>query len=502
MSLFSNLLSRMGYTKARAKPQYPDWALGQAEAERWMLGDGSIYDAQIGLYSKVTWINSGIEIYSALCAATALNVFQASGQDEKDIPNHPFEMLLDNPNPLMSRFEFMQGTFAFLRLVGSAYWWLNLGTDKTPVESWLMLPNCMTPIPDGKLFLSHYEYTPGNGVTYQIPVEQVCHFKTFNPQSLFLGMGKAEPLYVTAESDTNMVKYNANLFGKNNAKPEGALAFKDAINDSDFDRLKKDLKQQWGGVNRSGPLLLRNVGDGVNWLPMVATQQEMQFLESRNMSREEIWAVIAPGLASMLSVNATEANAKTGKATLTDLAMWPAMVSVAQRITKTILPLYGVNLRAKFEDIRITDRALQIQENDQYARFHTIGEVRVDKFKSELLGDERDNLLVTQVQPPAPVAALAPVDNPASIPVTNWPVASTQPTQSDQGTNSLQSDLSRWQVKAIKRLRERKSAACEFASDAVPASLNGTIAGGLEAAKSADDVKRIFANAMTWRGYP
>jgi hypothetical protein len=164
--------------------------------------------------------------------------------------------------------------------------------------------------------------------------------------------------------------------------------------------------------------------------------------------------------------------------------------------------LYGVNLRAKFEDIRITDRALQIQENDQYARFHTVGEVRVDKFKSELLGDERDNLLVTQVQPPVPVAAPAPVDNPASIPVTNWPVASTQPTQSDQGTNSLQSDLSRWQTKAIKRLRERKSAACEFASDTVPASLNGTIAGGLEAAKSTDDVKRIFANAMTWRGYP
>jgi HK97 family phage portal protein len=404
MSIIQDLFSvkKLRTRPARVKAQqssYPGWALGQAEGERWNLADGSQHDAQIGLYRRVTWVNSGLEIYSALCAATALNVMKVNGQDEKDIPNHPFEMLLDNPNELQSRFEFMQATFAFLRLVGNCYWWINPMTTGEPAEIWVMLPNCMTPIPDGNLFLSGYEYKPGNGQTYTIPVEQVVHFKSFNPSSLFVGLGKGEPLYTTAETDTQMVRYNANLFGKNNAKIEGALAFKDFVANPEWDKLKLEVKTQWGGTNRNGPLLLRGAGTGVNWIAMASTQQEMQFLESRNMSREEIWAVLAPGLASMLSVNATEANAKTGKQTLTDLAMWPAMVSVAQRITKSILPLYGPNLRAEFEDIRITDRALAIQEIDQYAKFHTLGEVRKDKFKSPLLGDERDKLLVAQVKP-------------------------------------------------------------------------------------------------------
>ena len=233
---------------------------------------------------------------------------------------------------------------------------------------------------------------------------------------------------MTAETDTNMVKYNANYFGKDNAKVPGMLAYSDSIAQPIWDQMKKDLRAQWGGVNRSGPLFAQNVGKGVNWLAMGATQDEMQFLQSRQLSREEMFASIAPGLASILAINATEANAKTGKATLTDLAMWPSMVAIAQRITKSVLPLYGVNLRAKFEDIRVTDRALAIQEIDQYARFFTMADVRKDKFNKPPFGDERDNLLVSQVQPPAPVApAPAPVtmdaNPPASIPVSNWPVA-------------------------------------------------------------------------------
>ena len=38
----------------------------------------------------------------------------------------------------------------------------------------------------------------------------------------------------------------------------------------------------------------------------------MQFLEERNFTKEEIFGKLAPGLASVLAVNATEANALAG----------------------------------------------------------------------------------------------------------------------------------------------------------------------------------------------
>lgn len=308
-------------------------------------------------------------------------------------------------------------------------------------------------------------------------------------------MGKGQPLYITAETDTNMVKYNSNYFGKDNAKVPGMLAYSDSIAPNIWSDMKKDIRAQWGGVNRSGPLFAQNVGKGVNWLAMGATQDEMQFLQSRQLSREEMFASIAPGLASILAINATEANAKTGKATLTDLAMWPSMVAVAQRITKSVLPLYGDNLRAKFEDIRITDRALALQETDQYARFHTVGEVRKDKYQDDPLGDERDNLLVSQVTAPAPAAPATDANPPASIPVSNWPVANPAipATQSEHGTNSLQSDLSRWQTKALKRLKERGAAACPFESEVIPTLENERITEALKDTKTPEQVKAVFA---------
>ena len=92
---------------------------------------------------------------------------------------------------------------------------------------------------------------------------------------------------------------------------------------------------------------------------------------------------------------------------------------------------------------------------------------------------------------------LTPTDAnpPASIPVSNWPVANpaTPATQSEHGTNSLQSDLSRWQTKALKRLKERGAAVCPFESEVIPSLENERIAEALKDAKTPEHVKAVFA---------
>ncbi len=91
---------------------------------------------------------------------------------------------------------------------------------------------------------------------------------------------------------------------------------------------------------------------------------------------------------------------------------------------------------------------------------------------------------------------IAPEPEPVIVP----PANDTPP--DEQQTEDIQKDLRKWRIKAIKLLKDGKSAAVQFESNTIPDSLVGSILGALEGAKTQIDINRIFHNAMTWKGYP
>jgi HK97 family phage portal protein len=455
-----------------------------AQGASWDWGQTFGYDEAAMMYQRLSWVNTAITIFAQTAAITPLNVLRMAGDQTEDIKNHPFEKLLLRPNPNQSRFEFLEATFAFYRM-GDAYWWINQPDGfAAPAEIWVLPPHSIRPVDSGNLMIDGYIYTSQTGAEWPIPANQVVHFKSFNPFNQFLGSQRMESIAMAAKGDLAQQRWNLNLFARDNAKLPGGLAFADMVNETDWRALKSEIAANWGGSNRSGPVMLRGVGSGgVQWISMAMSQQEMEFIASRTFTREEIYSVLAPGSASILSVNATEANAKTGKQTLIDLAVWPSMVSVAQKITNDLLPLYGPDLIAEFDDIRITDKAMQIAEEQAYSRTHTVAETREKFYGDKPLGDQRDSLFPGQVVPePAPAQNQDAPDTPAG--------------------DDLLAALETWKAKAIKRLKASGSAGCEFTHDSIPASLEGAIAGALDAATTPEAVKAIFANAAQWRGYP
>jgi phage portal protein BeeE len=96
-------------------------------------------------------------------------------------------------------------------------------------------------------------------------------------------------------------------------------------------------------------MMMRAVGKGgVSWIQMGVSQKDMEFLQGRTFNKEEIFAALAPGLSSMLAVNATEANSKAGKATFNEMTIWPMHQAVAEKFTADILPAYGETLVGEF----------------------------------------------------------------------------------------------------------------------------------------------------------
>lgn len=487
----SKLLQEIESLKANL-PQYERWQLETAGAEKFNLPDPSVYGNQADLYRKLSWVLLAVDLTAAAGALTPFEVKRIlSGKEPKDIPNHEFELLLSRPNELDSRYEFLYATIAFFKLTGNAYWWLNKKDEySVPDEMWFIPSQMIIPVPDEHMYLKGYMYYPGNGREIFLEPHQIVHFKRFNPFSRFIGLSAIEAVAMVANGDLGMQEWNTRLFKENNARLPGVLTFEQMIADPQWAKIKDDTRE---AAKKRELLMLRGVGQGgVQWLQNSISQREMEFLEGRRANKEEIMTTIAPGSYTMLSENATQANSVVGRASFNELSVYPMHVMMSEKITNSILPLYGGRpLIGMFEDIRVTDKDLELREQDAFERTHTLKEIREEWYGDDPLGDERDDLLPSQITQtsgqPEPEPPANPVNNvQPETPMQEQP--DTQPNEAD-AQEPMKADLARWQRKAMKRIGQ----IVPFDSDVIPYPVRERIEKGLPACKTELDVRGLFS---------
>src|SRR3990172_11907285 len=266
---------------------------------------------------------------------------------------------------------------------------------------WIVRWQMIVPIPDGRSYISGYKFTPPGYVSENIDPWKIVHLKTSNPMNPFIGLSAIQSLALDAYGDLAQQKWNLSLFDKNAGKFPGILAFKQMIADPEWKKMIAQRDTEWGGTTRAQLMMLRGVGDNVQWLPSAISQKEMEFLASRNFTKEEIYGKLAPGLASILAINATEANAIAGKSTLIEFGVWPTLTQFSQKFNVELLPLYGDGLRGEFEDMRQANRILDLQEQAEYEKTHTVNEVRAAYYNEGPLELDADVLSTMPEKPPS-----------------------------------------------------------------------------------------------------
>lgn len=484
------------YVQAHKKTDYPDWYLAYTRSMGYEFPDYSKLDKQLGLYKKLSSLNTAVSVISTIGAPVKQQVKERQGEEKKNIPNHPLEVRLEFPNPINSGYAFMRNTLRYL-VMGRAYWWLNAtAPNAEPSELWLIPSNKIGPIGDGNLGIKHYLYDPGDGRLLEIPPEQIIMFGEDDLLSPLKSFSKIETIAGIAEGDLNMQSYNAKLF-KGNGRLPGVMAFADNIQDDEWEDIKEQVDRNAANQNI---LLLRNVGSGqMKWEQGGTSPKELEFVEGRIHNRNEIWNTFAQGLVSMLSENATEANARSGKATLIDLVVYPLLQYIGSEITSHLLPRYGEGLICEPEDIRVTDRILEIQEIAEYSKTHTVDEVRKRYWNDKPIENEEvGGLLVAAAQTAG--KAEPEEDTPGDgLPTeTANPLTDIQ-TQKEQAAQKAQVkdprpamlELDKWERKAVKNLGKP----FDFECYNVPLRMAEAIKADLALCANAEAVKTIFNRA-------
>jgi HK97 family phage portal protein len=465
MSIVSDILARWGYIKA--KPPAPEMLLASADYARWQTLDLGITEAQSELYQRLSWVAIAVNFLSNAVSSQPFNVKRMEGEQTVDVPNHPFETLLRRPNPMQSRFEFIEATAAYRTLTGNAYWYLNTprGDNQPPIELWVIPSHRIKPIPDGRQYIRCYEYDTGAN-RIEVPVSQIVHFKRFHPLNPYIGLSPIESIAITAEADLAMQRWNANFFSRDNAKIPGALAYSDMIDESTWQRMRDDIRRNWGGTARSGPLMLRGVGTSVNWISMALSQKDMEFLDGRQASKEEIFQMfgVPPGL---IDKNATEANAMAAKASFAEYTLWPLLCALSETITNTVLTRYGDDLVGEFGDPRKSDRLVDLQEQQEYAKTHTLNEIRAEYYGDDPLRDARGDMLPAEIAP----GVVSQSSNPMTEPTQPTPATETTAEREPVFDTAMMADLQRWRQKS----RRRAMLAAPFSSENIPQAVSEAV---------------------------
>ncbi len=493
-------------------------------------------EAQARLYQQSPWVYIAVSRIAEAAALVPLRVhprlansspslYTERGLGGEVASPHPLESLLDAPNPYMSRFELMEQTLGMLELTGDAYWFLGGDGSGAPTEIWPLRPDRVSIVPDPVDYVKGYVYELDGQRIPLLPVE-VIHFKRWHPNNDYYGLSALEAARLAVTSDHAMAEWNRNTFGQDNGVPAGIVNIKEMVNDADYERVKREWRQSYGGPQRRTAFLR---GGSIEWQNIGLNHNELDFLQGRKAHRDEILNIFGVPV-GMVSENATEANAKVAERLFIERTLWPKLMRLSQKITQDLLPFWPGNYVAEFDDIRPTDVQARLDEIKTAYPVMSINEIRERYYRlpatlwgqmpvgaqKQLTNDAQPTTEAappaTDTLPPAQSSKFEPVSltdalgystrqDPSSVGADGRPpaeqdtIVGTRHAVSESDPEAATKELDQWERFALKRLG--KSAGRAFEVRHLPSEIAFELSAHLLAATTPDDIQAAFTAART-----
>ncbi|QGH73468.1 MAG: portal protein [Siphoviridae sp. ctvD11] len=321
-----------------------------------------------------SWVFASVRAISEEMGRIRLTLWNTGGAKPVQIQKHAALDLLDRVNPYMTKYTLFERLQGNLELFGNEYWYLE-AQGKTPNEIYPLSPTTCKPVPDAKDYISYYTYTLG-AVKYKIPRTGIIHFKTYNPTSDLLGMSTLSAARLPAETDAAASEYNKAFF-ENSAMPGVILKMPGELTPEQTERLREEWNQEFQGFKRNYRTAIASGGLDIEKLEL--SHADMEFLEQRKFSRDEILAIFrVPKTILGMTEEVNRATAESAMYVFMQWTILPKMRKVVDTLNEFYLPLFGDNLEFHLENTPPTDRAQLFAEYTAGIQggFYSINDVR------------------------------------------------------------------------------------------------------------------------------
>lgn len=249
--------------------------------------------------------------------------------------------------------QLLEGTVVNLELTGNAFWFLDGLAQRSPTgprfpTSLKMLdPRRVRPVSErGKLV--RWEYRTGYD-TFLVPLEKMVHFKYFNPYDETWGLGPLQAAIVEVTGDFKAAQWNERFFD-NSALPAGLLTPKvgQILQAEAIEKFRIQWENRHRGAAKHGALGVTTTA--FDYLDLGLSQKEMDFLEGRNFSREQILMIFkVPPIAAGILRDANYNVAIEQRAQLWHNNLIPKTEYLSEVINRRLCDAFGIEERCYFK---------------------------------------------------------------------------------------------------------------------------------------------------------
>lgn len=379
--------TEIGKTKAGVSgkdrpPQRASYLIGQPVAPEMGIQD------YIKAYHG--WVFSCVRVIAEETADIKLRLYRRKNQSEFEIvEQHQVLDLLYKVNPMYTSYLMWEATAAYMELTGETFWYLG-GKVNNPKEIWVLRPDWVSVKDTKGSIIESYLYGPPGDNKMTIPFEQMIHFKDFNPNNWYRGFGTVRPADKAVATDEFAATYNQTFF-YNSAMPAGALKTDQTMTDEQ----QEQLRDQWEAVHRGEKKAWKVaiLWAGLEWQDIGMNRKEMDFIEGRRLSRDEIMAMFRVPKPLLTFDDVNRAAAKEARAILLENVITHKMRRICTFLNEFLLPRYGDDsLFFDYENPVPNDETLTINKHKAElagAPWRTVNEVRDDENLEPIEGGDK-----------------------------------------------------------------------------------------------------------------
>ena len=314
---------------------------------------------QGGMEEYRGWTFACVRAIAEKVSSIELQLKKKNGDDVEIVRNHPVIELLNDINPFMTLPDVVTNTQSFLELEGSSFWWVSKVGNK-PVSVWPLRPDLVSVVPDAETYIKEYRYKIGNK-TFTLNAEDIVPFKEFNPKDPYKGLGTTYAAASSINAD-NYARDWQKAFFKNGARIDGVLMKDGTIDEEEYRALNNRWNDKYKGVEKAHKIAV--LDNGLKYQPVGATAADMDFVNLRTMSRDEILAMfrVPKTILGVTDGTATRATAETSEYVFMKETIKPKMQKFVRTLNEYLLPMFGLDTSVYFIDF--TDPVPQNRELD------------------------------------------------------------------------------------------------------------------------------------------
>jgi HK97 family phage portal protein len=254
-------------------------------------------------YSNNVWV------YSA-CTAIATNLIQlpkvldlTNTEEEELITLHPILDLFNNPNPMMSASAFWEAIILNLLLPtnstkgGQCFLIMEKGNGQPASLRAGDIPKEIYPFSDANIspiiskqskMLEGWLLKGANGEKIPYTLDEVIRIYLYDPSNPLKGQCPLWAARSGLRQDKKASAVNESFFD-NNASLGGTLSTDAELEDDEIKALRKQWHETYGGAENGGKTAVLHTG--LKFEQFQRTHVDMQFIEQKKYSRDEIMAV-------------------------------------------------------------------------------------------------------------------------------------------------------------------------------------------------------------------